>query len=180
VAEGHYHEGSFHGFLTAERKVSSDATTVEKIDDPLFIDPPYMLARNEVKGERPMMVVFDGPACDECRYLFGTLFKEPGLRDQLSRMEVVRLRIDEEIPVVTPSGDRTTASDWHGNLGFHRTPALAFFDPSGNLVMQSDALMLRQRLNNTLSYVLEKAYTEGISFQRFARRRSIARMLQQQ
>jgi hypothetical protein len=42
--------------------------------------------------------------------------------------------------------------------------------------MQSDALMLRQRLDNTLAYVLEKAYTEGISYQRFARRRAIAGM----
>jgi hypothetical protein len=40
--------------------------------------------------------------------------------------------------------------------------------------------MLRQRLNNTLGYVLEKTYMEGISYQRFARRRSIARMQQQQ
>jgi hypothetical protein len=38
--------------------------------------------------------------------------------------------------------------------------------------------MLRQRLDNTLGYVLEEAYVEGISYQRFARRRSIARMQQ--
>jgi hypothetical protein len=37
--------------------------------------------------------------------------------------------------------------------------------------------MLRQRLDNTLGYVLGKAYLERISYQRFARRRAIQRML---
>jgi thioredoxin-related protein len=178
VAEEHYHDGPFREFLAAERQVSGDAIAVERIDDPIFTRPPYMLARNQVSGERPMMVVFDGADCQECAFLFGTLFKDPELRKQLSQMEIVRLGIDENLPVVTPAGERTTASDWHGQLGFHRTPAFAFFDLSGKLVMQSDALMLRQRLNNTLGYVLEEAYLEGISYQRFARRRSIARMQQ--
>lgn len=176
VAEEHYHEGTFREFLAAERKATGDVVVVEKIDDPLFGRPPFMLARNKIHGERPLMVVFDGPYCEECPYLFGTLFKDPKIREQLARMEVVRLRIDEEVPIVSPAGDRTTASDWHGALGFNRTPAFAFFDPSGKVVMKSDALMLRQRLDNTLGYVLEKAYLEGISYQRFARRRSIARM----
>lgn len=32
--------------------------------------------------------------------------------------------------------------------------------------MRSDAIMLRQRLDNTLGYVLEKAYLQGISYER--------------
>lgn len=179
VAGEHYYDGSFREFLAAERQASGDIAQVERIDDPIFSDPPFMLARNQVGGNRPLMVVFDGPDCQECPYLFGILFKDPKLREQLLQMEVVRLRIDEKAPVVTPAGNRTTTSDWHGELGFHRTPAFAFFDPSGNLVMQSDALMLRQRLDNTLGYVLEEAYLEGISYQRFARRRALARMQQQ-
>jgi thioredoxin-related protein len=176
VAEGHYHEGSFREFLAAERKMLGDSATTVKVEDSLFIDPPFMLARNTVSAHQPLMVVFDGPDCNECAYLFGTLFKDPRIRQQLLRMDVVRLRVDEAKPVVTPAGDRTTASDWLADLGFHRTPALAFFDQSGKLVLQSDALMLRQRLENTLGYVLERAYEDGISYQRFARRRSIARM----
>lgn len=179
VAEGHYDDGPFRGFLAAERQASGDAAGVEKVDDPMFSEPPFMMARNSVSADRPLMVVFDGPDCRECPYLFGTLFQDPALRKQLSEMEVIRLRIDEDLKVVTPAGENTTASDWHARLGFHRTPAFAFFDPSGNLVMQSDALMLRQRLDNTLGYVLEEAYLEGISYQRFARRRAIARMQQE-
>jgi len=176
VAEEHYHEGSFREFLAAERHASGEAAAMQKIDDPLFARPPFMLGRDKMSGEQPLMVVFDGPDCEECPYLFGTLFKDSKIREQLSRLEVVRLRIDEDVPVISPSGEQTTASDWHAALGFHRTPAFAFFDPSGKLVMQSDALMLRQRLDNTLGYVLEEAYLEGISYQRFARRRAFAKM----
>lgn len=178
VAEGHYDEGRFRDFLAAERRAVGASTSYQRVDDPLFAEPPFLLTRSEVSAERPLMVVFDGPDCGECSYLFGTLFKDPQLRGQLEQMDVVRLGIDEGVPVMTPGGARTTASDWHGELGFHRAPAFAFFDRSGNLVLRSDALMLRQRLDNTLGYVLEEAYLEGISYQRFARRRSIARMQQ--
>ena len=176
VAEGHYNEGRFRDFLAAEKRAVGASTSYQRVDDPLFAEPPFMLMRSQVSAERPLMVVFDGPDCDECSYLFGTLFRDPELRGLLEKMDVVRLGVDEDVPVVTPGGARTTAPDWHGELGFHRTPAFAFFDQSGNLVMRSDALMLRQRLDNTLGYVLEEAYLEGISYQRFARRRSIARM----
>jgi hypothetical protein len=42
--------------------------------------------------------------------------------------------------------------------------------------MLTDAMMLRQRFDNTLGYVLEQAYLEGISYQRFARRRAMAKL----
>jgi thioredoxin-related protein len=176
VAEGHYHEVSFRGFLTAESQASGDLSTTAKTDDPLFVDPPFNLARNLVAADRPLMVVFDGPHCEECPHLFGTLFRDPEIREQLLKIDVVRLRVDEETPVVTPSGKQTAAAQWQAALGFHRTPGFAFFDQSGNLVIHTDALMLRQRLNNALGYVLEKAYLEGISYQRFARRRALAKM----
>lgn len=45
--------------------------------------------------------------------------------------------------------------------------------------MPSSALMLRQRLDNTLGDVLEKAYLEEMSYQRSTQPRSIARMQQE-
>lgn len=172
VAEGHYQSGSLRNYLAATRPV------VERplVDDPLLEQPPFNLDRRAGTAQRHLMVVFDGPDCDECAYLFGTLFKDEHLRDQLLQLEVVRLRLQDQGSLVRPDGQRTTAAAWHADLDFHRTPAFAFFDEHGKAVMLSDAMMLRQRLDNTLGYVLEKAYMEGISYQRFARRRALARM----
>ena len=176
VPDGHYQDGRFRDFLAAERDAAGAAGSPDIPDDPLFASPPHMLQRSAaMPSDRPLMVVFDGPDCDECPYLYGTLFKDPALRAQLEQMDVVRLSTDKNTPLITPDGQRTRARDWHAELGLHRTPALVFFEPAGRLVMQSDAQMLRQRLDNTLGYVLEKAYLEGISYQRFARRRAIAR-----
>jgi thioredoxin-related protein len=173
AAEGHYESGSLRDYLVASVRAAAPRPAV---DDPIIDGPPYNLDRRAGGAERHLMVVFDGPDCAECAYLFEDLFKDPQLRPQLQRLEVVRLRLDNDDLLVGPDGQPTSAAAWYAKLGFHRTPAFAFFDQRGDAVMLTDAMMLRQRFDNTLGYVLEQAYLEGISYQRFARRRAMAKL----
>jgi len=172
VAEGHNADGSFREYLLVNAPVRAKAL---RVDDPLFESPPFDLVRQPIPAEQQLMVLFDGPECDECAYLIGTLFRDPRIRRQLEQLEVVRLRLDENVPVRRPGGRVSTAAEWHAELGLHRTPALVFFDEHGNRTMTSDALMLYGRLDNTLGFVLNRAYQEGMNYQTYARTAAIAR-----
>ncbi len=52
-------------------------------------------------------------------------------------------------------------------------PALVFFDRDGRQVLKTDALVLRQRMKNSLKFVLDKAYEQGMTYQRYARTRAL-------
>jgi hypothetical protein len=54
-----------------------------------------------------------------------------------------------------------------------------FFNASGDEVLRTDSLVLKQRMDNSLQYVLEKAYAKGWTYQRFARTKSIERLKSQ-
>jgi len=175
VSEEHYRNGALREYLAATAARPASGRAAAPVDDPIFKRPPYNLDRRAGAAARQLMVVFDRPDCEECVYVLGTLFKDATIRDWLEQLEVVRLRFDDRDPVVKPDGTRTTAAAWHAELGLHRTPAFAFFDRQGNTAMLTDAFMMRGRLDNTLAYVLEEAYLEGINYQRFASRRRMAR-----
>lgn len=53
---------------------------------------------------------------------------------------------------------------------------LVFFDEQGREVLRTDALVLRQRMLNSLHYVLERAYDQDWTYQRFARARALERI----
>ena len=92
----------------------------------------------------------------------------------LRRFEVVRLdAADDGTPLPTPDGSHVTPAAWFRQAAFTRVPALLFFDEQGNEVLKTDALILRQRMMNSLSYVLERAYEQGWTYQRYARTKGL-------
>ncbi|MGB5744315.1 MAG: thioredoxin fold domain-containing protein [Sedimenticolaceae bacterium] len=159
------------GDTTANEKSANDAP----VQDPLFAAPPFALDRRQPPAQRPLMIVFDRRNCRECSFVLGELFRIPSIRSQLEQFDLVRLDFEDQQPLHDPIGRQTTTAKWHANLGFHRFPAFAFLDEYGNLVQKTDAMMLEGRLDNTLGYVLERAYLEGINYQRFASRRAAER-----
>ncbi|MEA3276805.1 MAG: hypothetical protein U9Q81_16225 [Pseudomonadota bacterium] len=52
---------------------------------------------------------------------------------------------------------------------------MVFFDESGRQVLQTDALVLKSRMMNSLGFVAERAYEDGWTYQRFARSQAMAR-----
>lgn len=91
-------------------------------------------------------------------------------------MEVVRLdATDTRTPVLTPAGERTTPAAWAERQGFTQYPALMFFEERGRQVLETDALVLKSRMLNSLGFVTERAYEKGWTYQRFARSRAVAK-----
>lgn len=64
---------------------------------------------------------------------------------------------------------------WFKKTNFSRLPALMFFDEKGNNVLETDTLVLGQRMMNSLNFVIEKAYKKDWSYQQFARAKGIER-----
>jgi thioredoxin-related protein len=79
----------------------------------------------------------------------------------------VQLGVGSEQPLVTPSGQRTTARQWALDLGIDYTPSLVFFDRGGKEVMRIGAFLKTFHFQSAYAYVLEKAYLEEPEFQRY-------------
>jgi thioredoxin-related protein len=147
-------------------------------EDDLFSKPPYVLQRNAIPANEPLLVIFETTDCEGCDVFHNKVLGNKAVRDLLKKYEVVRLNSqDNTSVVVTPDGSRITPASWYKQEGFSRTPALLFFNETGHAALKTDNLVLEQRMVNSINYVNERAYLKGWSYQRFARTKAIERNL---
>lgn len=173
---GHHYETEPFGSWLARQLDRPPPTADSLPDDPLFAAPPYALARDRVPAQRPLLVIFETPACPRCERFHREVLRDPEVRPLLAAMEVVRLNaLDEATPVLTPTGANTNPAAWAAQQGFTEYPALMFFAEDGTAVLQTDALVLKSRMLNSLGFVNERAYEQGWTYQRFARSRALSR-----
>ena len=145
-------------------------------EDMLFEKPPYALDRSRFPASQPLLVIFEKPGCAECDEFHASVLSLEEVRRLLKKFEIVRLdATDQKTVVLAPDGRRITPESWFNQAEFTRAPALSFFDEKGIEVLSTDALVLRQRMMNSLYYVLERAYDMGWSYQQFARSKAIER-----
>jgi thioredoxin-related protein len=150
-------------------------------DDPLFARQPYMLDRSRLPAGKPLIVLFEKNGCAECAQLHDVVLADQKVRQTLEAFEVVRLDMnDNRTPLVRPDGQRDTPSAWFDQAGLLQTPAMLFFDEHGNEVLRTDALVLNQRMMNSLNFVIEQAYIKGWTYQRFARSKGAEKLQKQQ
>lgn len=175
VSGGHYRDVSLSRFLKNGGALLATGQGGLR-PDPLFSKPPYVLDRSRFAAARPLLVLFEQPGCSDCDAFHEEVLALEEVRELMRRFEVVRLdATDAKTPVLDPRGDRVTPASWFERTGFSRLPALLFFDEAGNQVLDTDAVVLRQRMLNSLSYVLERAYEKRWTYQRFARSKAIER-----
>ncbi len=182
LAEDHYQSESLSDYLKrqtvnsspAQRKVDLSKMVLTK--DPLFEQPPYALDRSHFPARQPLMVIFEKSSCTECENFHSSVLTLKDIRETLEKFEIVRLNAEDiKTPVLGPDGQRITPALWYEQASFTQVPAILFFDESGNEVLKTDALVLHQRLMNSLNYVLEQAYKKGWTYQQFARSKAIER-----
>ena len=173
VVEGRYRTESFRSYAATRRRAAASEAPAELMPDPLFAPPPYALDRR-TPAERPLLVLFERRGCDACRRFHRHVLAHAPVRELLERFEVVRLDADDlETPVLTPPGERTSPAAWAESLDISGAPALVFFSEDGVEVLRFESLVLRQRMERSLMYVLEGAYRDGTGFQRFTRGKSL-------
>lgn len=177
LAGDHYRTASLGEYRT---RISESAARLPVSaglrDDPLFSKPPYVLDRSHFPASRPLLVIFEKRGCNECEGFHTNVLALKEVRDMLMKFEIVRLDVDDDrTPILAPDGRRVTPAAWFEQTGFTREPALLFFDEAGTEVLRTDALVLGQRMMNSLTYVLERAYEKGWTYQRFARSKGMER-----
>lgn len=179
LIEGHWRNQTLKDYLAASLPgpgTASMAPATGLIDDPLFASPPFALERNRMAAARPLVVIFESVDCPRCARFRREVIQDPQTRAQMEAMDVVRLdATDDRTPVLTPTGERTTAAAWYRDLGFTDLPALVFVNEQGRNVLQSDALILKSRMDNSLGFLRDRAYEKGWTYQRYARTRSVER-----
>ena len=146
------------------------------VDNRHFDRPPYALDRSRIPAGQPLLVLFESAGCEECAGFHNKVLALDEVDQLLDKFQVVRLDVnDSNTPVIAPDGIRVTPAGWYAKTGYTRLPALMLFDPNGNVAMETDTLVLRQRMLNILNYMQEEAYKEGWTYQRFARNQAIRR-----
>jgi thioredoxin-related protein len=173
---GHYKKETFRDYVTRQAGNSEALSSYVLTDDPLFSKPPYTLDRGRYRGQRPVIVLFEKANCAGCQTFHESVLASEDVRQLLKGFELVRMDAeDARTSVTTPAGERLTPSSWYSKEGLSSLPALLFFDENGIEVLRTDALVLEQRMTNSILFVLERAYDKGWSYQRFARSRALAR-----
>ncbi len=167
VADGHYQRESFRSYLErADPTFAFEAGGLNVAD--FFSPPPYALDRSHFAAQRPLIVFFEQGDCHACDVLHSGPLAHPDLLRTLAQFDTVQLDMWADTPVVTPTGQRTTARGWAEQLGLFYAPTLIFFDGDGHEVMRVDSVVKLLRLKNVLDYIISGAY-RAQPFQRWRR-----------
>jgi thioredoxin-related protein len=166
VADGFYRVEPFREYL-GRADVPLVYEPGELNQESFFMPGPYMLDRSRMPGERPLAVFFEQANCWACDVLHTRLLSDPEVRDRMSRFEVVQLPFWKDVPVVTPSGEHTTARRWAEQLGLFYTPTLIIFDLHGREIIRVDSVVQFYRLRNVLDYVLSGGYRDYPTLQQW-------------
>ena len=134
-------------------------------EEEFFAAPPYDLNRTLMPRERPLAVFFEQGDCHPCDVLYGEALREPAIMSQFGEFDSVQLDMWADTPVITPSGERTTAREWAAQLGLFYAPSVLFFDEQGRELLRVDSVIGFHRLRNVLNYIANKAYLVEPNYQ---------------
>lgn len=164
VSDGHYKRETFRDYLAR----GSNTMVFEPGDlneEDFFSSPPYDLNRTMMPSERPLAVFFEQGECHACDVLHGEALRERAIVRQFGEFDSVQLDMWSDTPVITPSGERTTARQWAEDLQLFYAPSLLFFDEHGKELLRVDSVIGFYRLRNVLNYIASKAYLDEPNYQ---------------
>lgn len=166
VADNHYQRESFPVYMArGDSTLRFEAD--ELVEEPFFTAPPYNLDRSRFPAERPLAVFFEQGNCHACDILHTQPLQQQAIRDLFEKFDSVQLDMWTNVPVVTPTGEATTARDWAARLGIFYAPSVIFFDEAGNEIIRVESVVHFFRLRNVLNYVLSKGYLKYPTFQQW-------------
>ncbi len=117
--------------------------------------------------DKPLAVFFESGDCYSCRITHEKILTDPATRKLVAQLNNVQFDVNSDLPITTPGGEYTTVSAWAKALDIGYTPAVVFFDRSGEKVMRIDAFVKTFHFQSVFAYVLEEAYLQQPSFQRY-------------
>ena len=178
LTNGHYRTGSLNDYYRSlDARKNSKPSNAGLNQDSLFSKPPYVLDRNQGASDTPLLVIFEKLDCKECDDFHAGVLSLKEVRDTLKKFKVVRFDAeDDTTKIIAPDGKQYTPASWFKKSSLRQVPALVFFNEKGSEVLKTDALVLHNRMKNSLNYVLEAVYDKGWSYQRFARSKGLEKL----
>lgn len=156
-------------------KLNREPSQPDLHKDERFLKPPYNLTAAARGSNKPLVVLFEQKHCRACDELHQDILQRPRSGEELSKVDAVQLDQWADTPVVTPSGEQTTARKWAKQLDVKHAPTLVFFNAEGEEVFRTEAYLKAFHIQGAMHYVHSGAYQEQPNFQRFlqARREEI-------
>ena len=124
------------------------------------------LAARLHKGQ-PLAVFFEQKDCPACDTLHTKVLPDANIRALLAKYHAIQLDMWAKTPVVTPAGRKTTAREWARELDIKFAPSIVLFNDNGEEIIRSEAFFKVFHTQGILSYVLDGAYKNQASFQRY-------------
>ena len=153
---------SFNQFMLAGQATGGDGGLISEDFFSDSNDLPSLLNQG-----KPLAVFFEAADCDECRVLHQRVLTDAPTRKLLMRLNNVQLDVMSERELVTPQGRTMSHEDYARQLDIGYTPSVVFFDEQGEEVFRIDGFLKTFHFQSSVDYVLEKAYIEQPSFQRY-------------
>jgi len=127
----------------------------------------YTLKSNEMfkdikdlsKINTPLAVIFEDGSCTQCNYLHNTTLKNKDVKEELSKMTVVRLDAMSKEKIVTPDGKTTTPHDWAKEIKLDYRPGVLLFN-EGKERARIDALLYSFHFKEMLRFVSGEYYKQ--------------------
>ncbi len=168
VADAHFNNEPFREYMArAEASMGFGSEELNEAD--FFTPPPYNMDRSvplpKKEQRKPLAVFFEHPRCHACDILYGDTLNQPEVIRQLQKIDVTRLNIWTDTPIITPGGKRTTSRQWARELDLNFAPSLLFFDGRGQEILRIESVVRLYRLNNVLRYITDKKYQQYPTFQ---------------
>ncbi len=167
------HQEKKASFAEFQKSYLPDAADNGLHDEPFFRSEQPVFDRRR-PGERPLAVFFEEPNCADCDEMHATALKADVTRKLLTRFDVYRINVQEDDPVVTPTGAKTTSRSWARDLGLFYVPSIVFFDAQGKEIFRVEAYVRAFHLQSALDYLASGAYLKEPNFQRFIQARGDA------
>jgi thioredoxin-related protein len=115
----------------------------------------------------PLAVYFEAANCAECETTHKRVLADAATRKLVEQASNVQFNVASTQQLTTPDGRRVAVDQWARELGIAYTPSVVFFDSAGKEVMRISAFLKTFHFQSVYAYVLEKAYLEQPSFQRY-------------
>ncbi len=161
----YYRQETLSQYLQKVRAVKAAQQRDINQDFTLFARPPYMLDRSRFKGQQPLLVVFETPACPPCQRFHQGVLQDPDVRRLLPEFEAIQLNsMDQMTRVLVPGGRYLSPRQWSEELQLAYDMSVVFFDEEGREVHRLDAETGRDRMSGSMQYVLEKSYLRHEQF----------------
>lgn len=154
--------GSFAEFVKNSRPVAKG-----RLIDEDFFTKTDRLDRLVGLDDKPLAVFFESPGCESCRVTHEKILSDAPTRKLVKQTNAVQFDIHSDQKITTPEGETMTVSDWATQLGITYSPSVVLFDRQGKEVMRIGAFLKTFHFQSVFAYVLEEAYKQQPSFQRY-------------